>query len=88
MRCSTLRMPDGTTAIVCTAGRRARQCLCGNTATLLCDWKSPTARSPKKTCDCPLGASCATEVGPNKHLCAAHNSQWEARLGRMGNGPP
>ncbi len=88
MKCDRIALGDGTVAIVCTAGGRRLRCGCGNVSTLLCDWKTPTAKNPKKTCDAPLCPGCATEVGPEKHLCARHNDLWEARLGRIGDGPP
>jgi hypothetical protein len=44
---------------------------CGNPATLQCD--APTGRR-SGTCDRHLCASCATEVGPDRHLCPAHAS--------------
>ncbi len=58
----------GTRAIVCTRTARPR-CACGTPATLQCD--APSARR-SGTCDRHLCAACATEVGPDRHLCPGH----------------
>lgn len=60
----------GATGFICTRTRRPR-CACGQPATLQCD--APTARR-SGTCDRHICASCATEVGPELHLCPAHTS--------------
>lgn len=56
---------------ICTRGPRPR-CACGTAATLQCD--APTKRR-SGTCDRHLCASCATEVGPDQHLCPEHKGQ-------------
>ena len=48
-------------------GRRGKpipKCGCGCAADLLCD--GPAASG---TCDAPICANCATEIGPDRHLC-------------------
>lgn len=59
---------------ICTRGPRPR-CACGQPATLQCD--APTKRR-SGTCDRHLCASCATEVGPDQHLCPEHKGQAAA----------
>lgn len=84
MHCARVKLPDGTVAIVCTSGgrgyrERAHRCECGQkTARLQCDWKLGSG----KTCDKWICAGCAQEVGPDKHLCHAHQRtyiEWQAR---------
>lgn len=81
MPCTPLTFPDGSRAIVCTRGPRPR-CACGTRATLQCDAPMPSklissglnagrVRKPS-TCDRHLCTSCATEVGPDRHLCQEH----------------
>lgn len=72
MTCRTLRLPNGTAAIVCGPRERVRRCGCGRTATLLCDWKTGAG----KTCDRPICESCAEKVGEDKHLCKEHQAAW------------
>lgn len=84
MICDRISLPDGSSAIVCSAGRRKR-CSCGRPATLLCDWKVPTRRSG--TCDADLCASCTTSPAPDKDLCPEHAEafrQWQAEKERTG----
>lgn len=80
MTCDHVRLPGGGTAIVCSRSRRPRQkCKCGQPATLLCDWKVKARKSG--TCDAPICATCAEEVGPDKHLCPDHllaYAKWRA----------
>ncbi len=73
MPCTTVRLPPGEAAIVCTATRR---CACGARATLLCDWKRPDRRSG--TCDRPICQTCATSPAPGKDLCPEHANAWRA----------
>lgn len=73
MICERVQLPDGTGAIVCSGGRRAR-CACGAVAPLLCDWKVP--RKPSGTCDRPICRACRTSPAPEKDLCPAHASAW------------
>lgn len=68
MPCTPVTLPGGMRAIVCTRSPRPR-CACGQRATLQCD--APSKRK-SGTCDRHLCASCATEVGPDQHLCPAH----------------
>lgn len=68
MPCTPLTFPDGSRAIVCTRGPRPR-CACGTRAALQCD---APAKRKSGTCDRHLCASCATEVGPDRHLCQEH----------------
>lgn len=68
MPCTPVTLPGGARAIVCTRGPRMR-CACGHPATLQCD--APSGRR-SGTCDRHLCASCATEVGPDRHLCSTH----------------
>lgn len=87
MTCHHVRLPDGTSAIVCTG--RAKRCRCGRPGTLLCDWKVPTRRSG--TCDAPICSSCATSPAPDKDLCpnyAAEFATWRKARNqeRMVNG--
>ncbi|GAP37332.1 hypothetical protein ABXN37_19605 [Piscinibacter sakaiensis] len=68
MPCTTINL-GGASAIVCTRTRSPR-CACGAPATLQCDANAPARRSG--TCDRHICATCATEVGPDRHLCPAH----------------
>lgn len=61
--------------ILCTRAPRPR-CACGQPATLQCD--APTKRR-SGTCDRHLCASCATEVGPDRHLCPGHAAEQRQR---------
>lgn len=68
MPCTPLTLPGGVRAIVCTRGRRPR-CVCGARPVFQCDAPS---RLRSGTCDRHLCAACATEVGPDRHLCPTH----------------
>ena len=68
MPCTPFTLPGGARGILCTRTRRPR-CACGQPATLQCD--APTKRR-SGTCDKHLCAACATEVGPDRHLCSTH----------------
>lgn len=68
MTCQPFTLPNGARGILCTRSRRPR-CACGQPATLQCD--APTKRK-SGTCDRHLCERCATEVGPDKHLCPTH----------------
>lgn len=68
MACTPVTLPGGFRAIVCHRTRRPR-CACGRPSAFQCD--APTQRK-SGTCDRHLCASCATEVGPDQHLCQAH----------------
>ena len=85
MKCERLHDPKTgeLIAIVCSSGgrgyrERAHRCACRQVARLQCDWKLAVG----KTCDAWICAGCAQEVGPNKHLCPAHQVsyiEWKAR---------
>jgi len=67
-------LPDGSTVkgFVCSRGQKQPpRCKCGRKAPLLCD-QPLTGPKTGKTCDRPLCERCATEVGPDRHLCPAH----------------
>ena len=68
MPCHPFTLPGGGSGILCTRTRRPR-CACGTVATLQCD--APTKRK-SGTCDRNLCERCATEVGPDKHVCQQH----------------
>ncbi|MFG5411474.1 hypothetical protein ABXN37_29280 [Piscinibacter sakaiensis] len=74
MPCTTIDL-SGTRAIVCTRTRSPR-CACGRRATLQCDASAPARRSG--TCDRHICATCATEVGPDRHLCPTHSTAGAA----------
>ncbi len=81
MPCERVTLPGGIRAIVCHR-RRSMRCACGRPATIQCDAPTPaklissgpSAGRVRKagTCDKHLCASCATEVGPDRHLCPHH----------------
>lgn len=81
MPCTPFTRPGGGSGILCTRTRRPR-CACGQPATLQCDAPTPgklissgpnagRVRKPG-TCDRHLCERCATEVGPDKHVCQQH----------------
>lgn len=72
MGCEKLPLGDGNAAIVCSRGRRRSKCSsCGAAnAPFLCDARVREKRSG--TCDAPVCASCAVEVGADRHLCPTH----------------
>lgn len=55
------------------AARRDDDTDCGIMSGILCDWKV----MPGVTCDLPLCEDHAKEVGPDKHLCPAHQIEWQ-----------
>ncbi len=73
MPCTSVRLPGGGAAIVCTTTPR---CGCGRSAPLLCDWKVPSKKSG--TCDKPICSQCATSPAPGKDLCPTHAQAWKA----------
>lgn len=87
MPCTPVTLPGGIRAIVCTRGQRLR-CACGRAPSFQCDAPTqgklissgPNAGRVRKggTCDKHLCASCATEVGPDRHLCPAHAAEKAA----------
>lgn len=54
--CARITLPNGTTD------------RCMGISTILCDYQLEDGR----TCDAPLCASHATEIGRNRHLCPTH----------------
>lgn len=76
MPCSSVKLPGGGAAIVCTSGRRQR-CACGRPAARFCDWKVPKRKSG--TCDRAICERCTYEPAPDKDLCPAHAAEWKAR---------
>jgi hypothetical protein len=63
----------GARGFICTRTPRPR-CACGQPASLQCD--APTRRK-SGTCDRHLCTGCATEVGPDRHLCSTHTQALE-----------
>jgi hypothetical protein len=77
MPCNMIDFGDGTTAIVCTRGRRQKPCRwCGRPHTKLCDFPLSGAKAGK-TCDAPMCDRCATSVGPNLDYCPPHTRYSE-----------
>lgn len=78
----------GARGFICSRTPRPR-CGCGQSATIQCDAPKPpklisggpNAGRVRKagTCDKHLCASCATEVGPDRHLCQAHAAEQRQR---------
>lgn len=59
MTCERTKLPGGGVAIMCSRGRKRRDCrFCGRTATLLCDY-ALTGKRAGNTCDAAMCASCA-----------------------------
>jgi hypothetical protein len=72
MPCTPFRSQDGRiSGFVCSRGRRSKSCKCGRPSTLLCD-QPLTGKKEGKTCDAPICRGCATEIGPDRHLCPVH----------------
>ena len=75
MTCEWIRMPDGTTAIACSRGRRRpAPCSvpgCNRPHSVLCD-VAVVRRGRKKTCDAKLCPAHAKHVGPDRDACPAH----------------
>ncbi len=68
MPCTPFELPGGGRGFLCTRSPRPR-CACGKPGAFQCD--APSKRR-SGTCDKHLCASCATEVGPDRHLCPVH----------------
>ena len=92
MKCTHVQV-GGVHAIVCSSGGRGyrphRCSECGRalSATLQCDWKVGEG----KTCDAWLCKLCALEVGPDKHLCRAHQvayEEWKKKRCAPAESPP
>lgn len=72
MPCIPFTLPGGARGIVCTRSRQAApRCACGKLATIQCD--APVTHR-NGTCDRHLCASCATELGPDLHVCPKHTA--------------
>lgn len=54
---------------------------CNAMASLLCDWPVEGG-----TCDAPLCADCAVQVGADMHFCPLHAKQVDANEKAGGNG--
>lgn len=68
-----IKMPDGSTAIVCVRGGK-KPALCDYCAKLhskLCDW--PMDDKGTKTCDKKLCDDHAHNVGPDRDYCPEHH---------------
>ena len=52
----------------------ARDGVCRGIGSLLCD---APVNEAGDTCDMPLCVACATEIGPDRHLCPKHRDQAE-----------
>lgn len=69
MKCSTVKLPNGITAIVCSGRERRGHCFqCGRLSTKLCDF--PLGNG--KTCDKKLCGRCAVPVGQDRDYCPEH----------------
>jgi hypothetical protein len=80
MSCEHIKLPDGNFAIICGMRGKKRFCACGRAADLLCDWKVKEKKSG--TCDLPICAQHAKQVGPDKHLCPQHQRAYADWLKR------
>lgn len=79
MPCEPFALPGGGRGIICTrVGLRPRRCGCGSglSASLLCDWKTPTPRNARKTCDAAICSACSHVPAPGKDLCPRHAGEW------------
>jgi hypothetical protein len=77
MGCHTIRLSDGTTAIVCGARqKRSKPCLyCQRPSTSQCDY--PVFRKNKKgTCDTDMCDDCKQTIGEDLDLCRGHIAVW------------
>ncbi|MBI2313551.1 MAG: hypothetical protein HYU77_13710 [Betaproteobacteria bacterium] len=75
MPCSHVTV-NGVAAIIC-GPKRIETCVQrGEMASLLCDY--PVVRGV--TCDVPLCARCAVEIGPNLHLCPGHAERYRGGI--------
>ncbi len=86
MHCTHIKLPGGTSAIVCTPGRpRPKYCsACDKVAPYLCDWKIGGG----KTCDLPICAIHAEQVAEDKHLCPKHSKAWAQWQAQRAQGQP
>ena len=75
MTCSTVKLPDGTAAIVCGPRQRRRKCSvfgCTADATKLCDHPASTKSG---TCDRAICGRHATPVGKDLDHCPRHRQE-------------
>jgi len=84
MPCIPARFPDGSSAIVCTRGRRPKPCVhCRQPSSRLCDF--PVERNGKAgTCDAALCARCTWAISGDRDLCRAHVKEWAGEWGPAG----
>lgn len=68
MPCRPIIVKGFATGFICSR-TKAPRCACGKPSEYQCD--APTARK-SGTCDRHLCASCATQTGPDTHLCPDH----------------
>ena len=74
MPCVVIKLPGGGHAICKVAKPRPHKCsACGKmAANYQCDFPTPTAQHPEKTCDAWLCAGCSVPVGPDRDYCPTH----------------
>jgi hypothetical protein len=80
--CLKLQMPGGSLGIRGGGHAKLKFCACGRAADLLCDWKVQKGDKKSGTCDLPICAKHAQQVGPDKHLCPLHQkayADWQRR---------
>lgn len=72
MPCRYFRSPDGKVqGIICGSRAPVKRCsVCQRPSTRECDYPTPTRKSG--TCDKPLCAKCARQVGPDRDYCPSH----------------
>lgn len=75
MTCEFLSLPGGGRAFVCGPTKR---CICGEKATLECDWKVQGKKSG--TCDKRLCGRCTFSPRAGKDLCPEHKTAFEQWL--------
>ncbi|MGH9496004.1 MAG: hypothetical protein ACRD3B_13475 [Candidatus Sulfotelmatobacter sp.] len=76
--CEQIELPGGGFAIICGTRHKRQFCACGRECQFLCDWKVPGKKSG--TCDKPICAQHAKQVGPEKHLCPEHQLRYDEWL--------
>jgi hypothetical protein len=76
--CHQIKFENGRSVVIC--GLRTKHCACGREADLACDWK--VAGKKSGTCDAPICAHHAKQVGPDKHLCPQHQQAYANWLKR------
>jgi len=68
--CNHVKLPGGSTAIVCTRTKSRKCHYCGAKANLLCDWPMPGGG----TCDLPICPQCSYPSGPFTDFCKVHTT--------------